>query len=67
MYSDVQVVRALDSLTDSDLTNGVKPGQSEVFLEPQSEEIQMFRMREFNSPDYSCETSQSSWGRRREL
>nr|CAD1823891.1 unnamed protein product [Ananas comosus var. bracteatus] len=67
MYSDVQVVRALDSLTDSDLTNGVKPGQSEVFLEPQSEEIQMFRMREFNSPDYSCETSQSSWGRLREL
>ncbi|XP_020105399.1 proline-rich receptor-like protein kinase PERK8 [Ananas comosus] len=62
-----QVVRALDSLTDSDLTNGVKPGQSEVFLEPQSEEIQMFRMREFNSPDYSCETSQSSWGRLREL
>ncbi|KAJ4821638.1 Proline-rich receptor-like protein kinase PERK8 [Rhynchospora pubera] len=58
-----QVVRALDSLlSDTNLTNGVPPGQSEIFDEPQTEEIRMFQMREFG--DYSSEMSHASSSRR---
>jgi hypothetical protein len=62
-----QVVRALDSLADSNLNNGLQPGRSEVFLEPQSEEIRLFRLREFGSRDGSEELSQASWRSRRDL
>ncbi|KAG8055503.1 hypothetical protein GUJ93_ZPchr0001g33106 [Zizania palustris] len=48
-----QVVRALDSLADSNLNNGLQPGRGEVFLEPQSEEIRLFQLREFGNRDCS--------------
>ncbi|KAL6139970.1 hypothetical protein ACLB2K_058271 [Fragaria x ananassa] len=61
-----QVVRALDSLDDtSDLSNGMKPGQSEVFNSAeQSAQIRMFQRMAFGSQDYSTSyfnQSQSSW------
>lgn len=61
-----QVVRALDSLDDiSDLSNGMKPGQSEVFdSAQQSAQIRMFQRMAFGSQDYSTEyfnQSHSSW------
>ncbi|KAL1810468.1 hypothetical protein ACET3Z_027458 [Daucus carota] len=61
-----QVVRALDSMLEfSDLTNGVKPGQSEIFdSRQQSAEIRLFQRMAFGSQDYSSEIfnqSQSSW------
>lgn len=61
-----QVVRALDSLDDaSDLSNGMKPGQSEVFNSAdQSAQIRMFQRMAFGSQDYSTNyfnQSQSSW------
>lgn len=61
-----QVVRALDSLDEySDLTNGMKPGQSEVFdSAQQSAHIRMFQRLAFGSQDYSSSFfnhSQSSW------
>ncbi|KAM4123881.1 hypothetical protein ACB094_01G190000 [Castanea mollissima] len=60
------VVRALESVDEmSDLTNGMKPGQSEVF-DPaqQSAQIRMFRRMAFGSQEYSTEffnQTQSSW------
>ncbi|MBA0590318.1 proline-rich receptor-like protein kinase PERK8 [Gossypium raimondii] len=61
-----QVVRALDSLDESsDLTNGMKPGQSEVYdSAQQSAQIRMFQRLAFGSQDYSSSFfnhSQSSW------
>ncbi|GKV16858.1 hypothetical protein SLEP1_g27432 [Rubroshorea leprosula] len=63
-----QVVRALDSLDGlSDLTNGMKPGQSEVFNSAeQSAQIRMFQRLAFGSggQDYSTSffnQTQSSW------
>ncbi|XP_023551466.1 proline-rich receptor-like protein kinase PERK8 [Cucurbita pepo subsp. pepo] len=73
-----QVVRALDSLDEmSDLSNGVKPGQSEVFDSAEhSAQIRMFQRMAFGSQDYSYgysdrdrdrsrshSRSQSSWSR----
>lgn len=62
------MVRALDSLDDaSDLSNGMKPGQSEVFNSAdQSAQIRMFQRMAFGSQDYSTNyfnQSQSSWNR----
>ncbi|KAM3332270.1 hypothetical protein ACQJBY_027837 [Aegilops geniculata] len=62
-----QVVRALDSLADSNLNNGLQPGRSEVFLEPRTEEIRLFQLREFGSRECSDELSQASWRSRRDL
>ncbi|PKI75598.1 hypothetical protein CRG98_003999 [Punica granatum] len=61
-----QVVRALDSLDElSDLSNGMRPGQSEIFnSREQSAQIRMFRRMAFGSQDYSSEFfnhTQSSW------
>ncbi|XVE71992.1 hypothetical protein DITRI_Ditri11bG0002600 [Diplodiscus trichospermus] len=61
-----QVVRALDSLDESsDLTNGMRPGQSEVFdSAQQSAQIRMFQRLAFGSQDYSSSffiQTQSSW------
>lgn len=60
------MVRALDSLDDaSDLSNGMKPGQSEVFNSADhSAQIRMFQRMAFGSQDYSTNyfnQSQSSW------
>ncbi|GAY46221.1 hypothetical protein CUMW_095320 [Citrus unshiu] len=62
-----QVVRALDTLDGaSDLTNGVKPGQSGIFSSAQhSAQIRMFQRLAFGgSQDYSSDfynQSQTSW------
>ncbi|KAE8730454.1 Proline-rich receptor-like protein kinase PERK9 [Hibiscus syriacus] len=61
-----QVVRALDSLDESsDITNGMRPGQSGVFdSAQQSAEIRLFQRLAFGSQDYSSSYfnhSQSSW------
>ncbi|KAJ9173097.1 hypothetical protein P3X46_016267 [Hevea brasiliensis] len=61
-----QVVRALGSLDElSDLSNGMKPGQSEIFDSRQhSAQIRMFQKLAFGSQDYSSDffdNSQSSW------
>lgn len=63
-----QVVRALDSIVDftTDLSNGMKPGQSEIFdSREQSAQIRLFQRMAFGSQDYSSEyfnNSQSSCG-----
>ncbi|GLT41194.1 hypothetical protein SLA2020_152770 [Shorea laevis] len=62
-----QVARALDSLDElSDLTNGMKPGQSEVFdSAQQSAQLRMFQRLAFSNQDYSSSffnQTQSSWG-----
>ncbi|KAK4765933.1 hypothetical protein SAY87_007575 [Trapa incisa] len=61
-----QVVRSLDSLDELlDLSNGIKPGQSEIFdSREQSAQIRMFRKMAFGSQDYSSQffnQTQSSW------
>ncbi|XP_051122378.1 proline-rich receptor-like protein kinase PERK9 isoform X2 [Andrographis paniculata] len=51
-----QVVRALDSLAVSDLTNGMKVGESEIFNSAQqSQEIRFFRRMAFGSQNYSTD------------
>ncbi|KAK7407621.1 hypothetical protein VNO78_09577 [Psophocarpus tetragonolobus] len=51
-----QVVRAFDSLGGSDLTNGMRLGDSEVFNSAQqSEEIRLFRRMAFGSQNYSTD------------
>ncbi|CAN6708347.1 unnamed protein product [Malus baccata var. baccata] len=61
-----QVVRAFDSLDElSDLSNGMKPGQSEIFDSAEhSAQIRMFQRMAFGSQDNSTSffnQSQSSW------
>ncbi|KAM7268031.1 hypothetical protein ACFE04_010197 [Oxalis oulophora] len=66
-----QVVRALDSLDElSDISNGVKPGQSGVFDSRQhSAQIKMFQRmafggsQDYSSDVYSRSNTQNSWGR----
>lgn len=52
-----QVVRALDSMFEfSDLTNGLKPGQSEIFnSREQSAQIRIFQRMAFGNQDYSSD------------
>ncbi|ONK68335.1 uncharacterized protein A4U43_C05F10350 [Asparagus officinalis] len=52
------VVRALD-LADIDLSNGMRPGQSELFS-AQSAEIRLFQRMAFGSQDYSSDFSNFS-------
>ena len=66
-----QVVRALDTLEEaSDITNGMRPGQSQVYdSRQQSAQIRMFQRMAFGSQDYSSDffdrsQSHSSWGSR---
>ncbi|TQD74383.1 hypothetical protein C1H46_040095 [Malus baccata] len=61
-----QVVRAFDSLDEfSDLSNGMKPGESEIFNSAEhSAQIRMFQRMAFGSEDNSTSffnQSQSSW------
>ncbi|KAL0424814.1 UNVERIFIED_CONTAM: Proline-rich receptor-like protein kinase PERK9 [Sesamum radiatum] len=57
------VVRAFDSMAASDLTNGMKVGESEIFNSAQqSAEIRLFRRMAFGSQDFSTDFfSQNSW------
>ncbi|KAL3631295.1 Proline-rich receptor-like protein kinase perk9 [Castilleja foliolosa] len=51
-----QVVRAFDNLATSDLTNGMKVGESEIFnSEQQSAQIRFLRRMAFGSPDYTTD------------
>ncbi len=51
-----QVVRAFDGLATSDLTNGMRLGESEAFdSAQQSAEIRLFQRMAFGSQDYSTE------------
>ncbi|XP_007046368.2 PREDICTED: proline-rich receptor-like protein kinase PERK9 isoform X1 [Theobroma cacao] len=51
-----QVVRAFDSLATSDLTNGMRVGESEVYNSAQqSEEIRWFQRMAFGSQNYSSD------------
>ncbi|KEH16411.1 putative protein kinase RLK-Pelle-PERK-1 family [Medicago truncatula] len=51
-----QVVRAFESLATSDLTNGMRVGESQAFdSAQQSEEIRLFRRMAFGSQNYSSE------------
>ncbi|CAN8238888.1 unnamed protein product [Cochlearia groenlandica] len=51
-----QVVRALESLSAEDLTNGMRLGESEVFNSAQqSAEIRLFRRMAFGSQNYSTD------------
>ncbi|KAJ0234535.1 Protein kinase domain-containing protein [Hirschfeldia incana] len=67
-----QVVRALDTLEEaSDITNGMRPGQSQVYdSRQQSAQIRMFQRMAFGSQDYNSSDffdrsqSHSSWGSR---
>ncbi|CAN1126223.1 Proline-rich receptor-like protein kinase PERK8 [Linum perenne] len=67
-----QVARALDSVNElSDLSNGMKPGQSEIYdSRQQSAQIRMFQRMAFGSQDYNSSEyfnqSQSSWSSTRE-
>ncbi|KAJ8422732.1 hypothetical protein Cgig2_015540 [Carnegiea gigantea] len=60
-----QVVRALDTISElSDISNGMKPGESGIFnSREQSAQIRMFQRMAFGSQDFSSEhgNSQSSW------
>ncbi|KAM0012065.1 putative protein kinase RLK-Pelle-PERK-1 family [Helianthus debilis subsp. tardiflorus] len=62
-----QVVRALDSIVEftTDLSNGMKPGQSEIIdSREQSAQIRLFQRMAFGSQDYSSDffnDSQTSW------
>ncbi|XP_018686130.2 proline-rich receptor-like protein kinase PERK8 isoform X1 [Musa acuminata AAA Group] len=56
-----QVVRALESLADLDINNGVRPGQSEVFdSSQQSEEIRMFQKMGFASQEHDSDYSRTN-------
>ncbi|XP_073315117.1 proline-rich receptor-like protein kinase PERK9 [Primulina huaijiensis] len=51
-----QVVRALESMATSDLSNGMRVGESEIYNSAQhSEEIRLFRRMAFGSQDYSTD------------
>ncbi|XP_064936781.1 proline-rich receptor-like protein kinase PERK9 isoform X2 [Musa acuminata AAA Group] len=55
------VVRALESLADLDINNGVRPGQSEVFdSSQQSEEIRMFQKMGFASQEHDSDYSRTN-------
>uniref|UniRef100_A0A0E0KXD5 non-specific serine/threonine protein kinase n=1 Tax=Oryza punctata TaxID=4537 RepID=A0A0E0KXD5_ORYPU len=56
-----QVVRALDSLADIDLTNGVQPGQSELFNVANTAEVRMFQRMVLGNHDDSSDMSQYGW------
>uniref|UniRef100_A0A1S3YDR8 non-specific serine/threonine protein kinase n=1 Tax=Nicotiana tabacum TaxID=4097 RepID=A0A1S3YDR8_TOBAC len=51
-----QIVRAFDSLSISDLSNGMKVGESTIYnTAEQSAEIRLFRRMAFGSPDFSSD------------
>ncbi|KAF8724794.1 hypothetical protein HU200_020729 [Digitaria exilis] len=58
-----QVVRVLESLADIDLTNGVQPGQSQLFNVANTAEIRMFRRMVDGVQDDSSDLSLYGWSR----
>ncbi|CAL9199340.1 proline-rich receptor-like protein kinase PERK8 [Musa acuminata AAA Group] len=62
-----KVVRVLDILTDVDLNNGVKPGQSEIFNVAETAEIRLLRRMAFGSHVFSSGYSQSDWSHQSDI
>ncbi|XP_042462175.1 proline-rich receptor-like protein kinase PERK9 isoform X2 [Zingiber officinale] len=62
-----KVVRLLDALTDLDLNNGVKPGQSGIFNALESGDIRLFQRMAFGTQVSSPDYSQSSLSNQSEL
>uniref|UniRef100_K3Z4P9 non-specific serine/threonine protein kinase n=1 Tax=Setaria italica TaxID=4555 RepID=K3Z4P9_SETIT len=58
-----QVVRVLESLADIDLTNGVQPGQSQLFNVANTAEIRMFQRMVAGAQDDSSDLSLYGWSR----
>ncbi|KAJ8570092.1 hypothetical protein K7X08_006669 [Anisodus acutangulus] len=51
-----QIMRAFDNMSTSDLTNGMKVGESTIYNSAeQSAEIRLFRRMAFGSPDFSSD------------
>ncbi|XP_055809791.1 proline-rich receptor-like protein kinase PERK9 [Solanum dulcamara] len=51
-----QIMRAFDNMSASDLTNGMKVGESTIYNSAeQSAEIRLFRRMAFGSPDFSSD------------
>ncbi|XP_060214932.1 proline-rich receptor-like protein kinase PERK9 isoform X1 [Lycium barbarum] len=51
-----QIMRAFDNMSTSDLTNGMKVGESRIYNSAeQSAEIRLFRRMAFGSPDFSSD------------
>lgn len=52
----LQIMRAFDNMSASDLTNGMKVGESTIYNSAdQSAEIRLFRRMAFGSPDFSSD------------
>ncbi|CAL9122081.1 unnamed protein product [Musa acuminata var. zebrina] len=62
-----KVVRVLDILTDVDLNNGVKPGQSEIFNVAETAEIRLLQRMAFGSHVFSSGYSQSDWSHQSDI
>lgn len=64
----VQIVRAFEFVGESDLSNGMKVGQSNLFYSAQqSAEIRLFQRMAFGSQDYGTDFSETGWRDEREL
>ena len=62
--TQIQVVRVLESSADIDLTNGIQPGQSQLFNVANTAEIRMFRrMVAGAQDDDSSDLTQYDWSR----
>ena len=62
--TQIQVVRVLESSADIDLTNGIQPGQSQLFNVANTVEIRMFRrMVAGAQDDDSSDLTQYDWSR----
>lgn len=61
--TQIQVVRVLESSADIDLTNGVQPGQSQLFNVANTAEIRMFRRMVAGAQDDSSDLTQYDWSR----
>lgn len=60
--SHLQVMRALDSITDLlDFNNGIRPGESEFFDSAQQSDIRFFQRMAFGSHEFDSDFSQASW------
>lgn len=62
-FSSFKVLRAFDGMATSDLTNGMRLGESEIFnMDRESEEIRLFRKMAFGSQNFSTSFfNQDSW------
>ncbi|WOL12501.1 proline-rich receptor-like protein kinase PERK9 [Canna indica] len=62
-----KVVRVLESLADIDLSNGITPGQSEVFNVAHSADIRIFQQLAFGNRGLSSDYSHSNWSHQTDM